>query len=91
MAEPANQANLPGLDFSTFIVSLATSAQLHLGIIEAPEGIDFSPNKLEAKHTIDLLEILESKTKGNLTGDEEKLLGHLLYELRMAFLEKKEA
>jgi len=79
---------LPQIDFATFILSLSHSALMHLG--EAP---DPETNKLEvslplAKQNIDLLGLLEEKTKGNLTGDEERLLAQVLFDLRMRFVEK---
>ena len=81
------EEGLPSIDFATFVLSLNHSALLHLG--EAP---DFESGKREknlplARQTIDLIAMLEDKTKGNLTGDEERLLGQILYDLRMRFVE----
>jgi hypothetical protein len=83
---PAGE-ELPKIDFSTFVLSLSHSAVLHLG--EAPHP---DTNKVErslpmARQTIDLLGLLEEKTKGNLTGDEERLLTQILFDLRIRFLE----
>lgn len=79
---------LPTIDFATFILSLSHSALMHLG--EAPHPDD---NRVEvelplAKQTIDLLILLEEKTKGNLTGDEERLMTQILFDLRMRYVER---
>ncbi|HNS98879.1 MAG TPA: DUF1844 domain-containing protein [Polyangiaceae bacterium] len=86
--EKAQQATeLPKTDFSTFVLSLSHSALVHLGDAPSPDGVARTPNLVLARQTIDLLEILSEKTKGNLTGEEERLLEHILYELRMRFVE----
>ncbi len=69
--------NLPPVDFITFLISLAGSAHMA-----------FEKNLSQAKQTIDLLDILKEKTKGNLTKEEEDLFEHLLYELRMKYVEE---
>ena len=86
--ERADQQGLPPIDFSTFVLSLATSAQVHLGAIANPQTSRLETNLPLAKETIDLLEILKEKTKGNLTNDEDRLFEHLLYDLRMMYVEK---
>jgi hypothetical protein len=86
--ERADQQGLPPIDFATFILSLATSAQVHLGAIANPQTSKLETNLPLAKETIDLLEILKEKTKGNLTNDEGRLFEHLLYDLRMMYVEK---
>lgn len=78
---------LPVIDFATFIMSLSHSALMHLGQVPHPEGQSTEVDLPLAKQTIDLVGLLEQKTKGNLTGDEERLLGQVLYELRMKYLE----
>jgi hypothetical protein len=84
----AKREGLPPIDFPTFILSLATSAQVHLGAIANPQTGKSEMNLPLAKETIDLLEILKEKTKGNLSNDEERLFEHLLYDLRMMYVEK---
>jgi hypothetical protein len=79
----------PQIDFYTFALSLGSSALMHLGDAPNPETSKLEVNLLLAKQTIDLLGMLEEKTKGNLTADEEKLLEHLLYDLRLRFVAKK--
>jgi hypothetical protein len=85
--EPASR-ELPRIDFSTFILSLSTSALYHLGFVADPEtGKPAESNLALARQTIDTLEVLQEKTQGNLEEDERKLLENLLYELRMRFVE----
>ena len=74
----------PAIDFNTFILSLSTSALMHLG--ELPEMKEAGKNLALAKQSIDCLVLLEEKTKGNLTGEEERLLSEILYDLRMRFV-----
>lgn len=75
------------MDFSTFVLSLATSAQIHFGVIPNPVTGRAERNLPFAKETIDLLGILEEKTRGNLTDDEKRLFEHVLYDLRMMYIE----
>ena len=79
----------PQIDFYTFIVSLGSSALVHLGDAPHPEtGKAAEPNLPLAQQTIDVLAMLREKTKGNLTGEEEQLFDHLLRDLRLRFVEK---
>lgn len=80
--------HVPPMDFATFILSLASSVQIHLGLIANPQTGKQEKNVFLARETIDLLEMLKDKTKGNLTQDEERLFEHVLYELRMLYVEK---
>jgi hypothetical protein len=76
------------LTFSGFVLSLATTAALHFGDLADPEtGRRPEPDIESAKRIIELLEMLQAKTKGNLIPEEEKLLDDLLYELRMRFVQ----
>lgn len=81
-------AQYQAIDFSTFIFSLSTAAQFQLGDAGDPETGKEEVNLPMAKQTIDILGILEEKTKGNLTEAEANLLDNLLYTLRMRYLEK---
>ena len=76
----------PGADFETFLLSLASSAMLHLGAVPDPDTGQKVPNLPMAKHTIELLEMLAEKTSGNLSETEERLLGKLLYDLRTRYI-----
>ncbi len=76
---------LPQIDFPTFLVSLYHSALLHMGEV-APDGRKGKKNKPLAKQSIDILAMLQAKSKGNLTSDEERLLQTMLYDLRMKYV-----
>ena len=89
--EPAEKDpgdDLPRIDFSTFILSLGTSALFHMGIMSDPSsGESSEPNLPLASQTIDTLVMLEEKTRGNLDEKEGKLIESLLYEVRMRYVE----
>lgn len=74
------------IDFTTFILSLSSSAAFHMGLAPHPEHGTCCENLPMAKQTIDILAMLEEKTKSNLTGAEERLLSEVLYNLRMAYV-----
>ncbi|MAX17391.1 MAG: hypothetical protein CMH73_04380 [Nitrospina sp.] len=76
------------LDFSTFIMSLTSSAFYHLGDIADPETGKTETNLPAVQQTIDMLIMLKEKTQGNLTEEEAKLLEQLVYELQMKFVAK---
>jgi hypothetical protein len=78
---------LPAIDFATFVLSLSHSAFLHFGDAPDPSTGTVSVNLPMARQTIDLLALLEKKTRGNLTGEEERLLEQVLYDLRMRYVE----
>ncbi len=80
---------LPKIDFSTFILSLNSSALVQLGMLEDPASGQKVKSLPLAKQTIDLLALLEEKTKGNLTTDEDNILKNVLYELRMFYVKEK--
>ena len=82
-----DEGALPSIDFATFVVSLSHSALLHLGEAPHPDTNQVEKNLLLARQTIDLLGLLEEKTRGNLSGDEERLLTQVLFDLRMRFIE----
>jgi len=89
-ARAAEPADLPAIDFSTFILSLSTTALYQMGL--APDlatGETPEPDALLARQTIDTLEMLAEKTRGNLESGEAKLLESILYELHMKFVEKR--
>lgn len=82
---PCRDGDLPPIDFSTFIVSLRTSAMLHLGS-SREGGSEQSIDLALARQEIDLLGLLEIKTRGNLTGEEERLLSQILFDLRTRYV-----
>jgi hypothetical protein len=77
---------LPEVNFSTFIISLSTEVLFHLGEIAHPGTGERQKNLPLAKHAIDTLAMLQEKSKGNLTEEEQKLLENMLYDLRMCFI-----
>ena len=82
------KGEMPRVDFSTFVLSLGTTALYQLGAVPDPAtGEKVEPDPLVAQQTIDTLEMLREKTRGNLDDEERKLLDSLLYELRMRFVE----
>jgi len=86
-----NDEALPSIDFATFVLSLSHSALMHLGDAPHPESERVERNLPLARQTIDLLALLEEKTKGNLTGDEERMLHQIIYDLRMRFVDLSKA
>lgn len=83
---------LPAVDFSTFVLSLAHSALVHLGVAPDPAtGKEHPPSLPLARQTIDLVSLLAEKTRGNLSGEEERLLEQLLYDLRLRYVEVSKA
>ena len=79
------------IDFSTHVLSLASSAMISLGQMPAPEGEKLTIDLEAAKYLIDVLGMLEEKTKGNLDESETKLLQSLLYDLRVAYVDAETA
>ena len=83
----SDESDLPKPDFAGFLISLGSSAFVHMGLVPDPEsGQTRTPNLAIARQTIDMLELLEEKTRGNLTDDETTLLRNLLTDLRMRFV-----
>ncbi|HEY4715556.1 MAG TPA: DUF1844 domain-containing protein [bacterium] len=79
--------DIPDASFSNFILSLNAQALVFLGVLPHPETNKIDANILISKHTIDLLEILKEKTKGNLTQEEASLLDEILFRLRVVYVE----
>ena len=79
-------SELPAVDFSTFLLSLGHSVLVHLGDAPDPSGASGEPDLLLANQTIDLVALLAEKTKGNLTGEEERMMEQLLYDLRSRYV-----
>lgn len=79
----------PQLDFHTFILGLGSSAFVHLGDAPHPEtGQAAAPDLVLAQQTIEVLAMLRDKTRGNLTPEEDALMGQLLRDLRLRFVER---
>lgn len=80
------QRLLPEITFPSFIFSLSSTAFVSLGAVPDPETGKTEKNLPLAKQTIDLLGLLREKTRNNLSPEEDHLLDHLLYDLRMAYV-----
>ena len=76
-----------GLSFETFVLSMGASALVHLGQTPNPETGERAAHRAMAQQSIDLLAMLEIKTRGNLTDGERRVLQATLYDLRMRFIE----
>ena len=87
--EETENFQLPEINFATFIFSLNSSVLMQLGVIEDPSTGKKAKNLALAKQTIDILGMIEEKTKGNLTEDEALMLKNILYELRMLYVKEK--
>ena len=87
--QPGCDCSMPQVTFSTFILSLASSALVQLGEVPNPETGATEQDLIIAKHTIDILTMLEEKTRNCLDADEARLLEGSLYELRMKYVMKK--
>ena len=78
----------PALTFVAFVLSLASTAAIHFGDLPDPQsGARAEPNLEGAAQMIEILALLDVKTKGNLTAEERQLLEQVLYELRLRFVE----
>jgi hypothetical protein len=85
-ADVRPDAELP-VTFSTFLLGLSTQALLHLGEIPNPMSNQVETDLGAAKHVIDILGVLETKTRGNLDEGEQQLVTSVLYDLRMRYVE----
>jgi hypothetical protein len=91
-AAMADQAHSLGpVDFSTHVLSLASTTLIALGQMPGPDGETLPLDLETARHLIDVLGMLEHKTKGNLDEAEQKLLSSLIYDLRVAYVDAEKA
>jgi len=79
--------DLPAIDFTTLIISLSHSARLHLGDAPDPISGERVVDLPLARQSVDLIALLQEKTRGNLTGEEERVLSQALFDLRMRYVE----
>jgi|WetSurSiteA1Bulk_404760.scaffolds.fasta_scaffold388402_1 hypothetical protein len=86
----ADQVQMPKINFTTFVLSLNSSALVNLGFETDPLSGRKSTSLPIAKQTIDILAMLEEKTRGNLSDDEKRLMTHILYELRLLYVKKRD-
>ncbi len=76
------------INFSSFIMSLATQALMQLGQVKPPPGVDLAVDHAAARQTIDIIGMLGEKTKGNLDKDEQQLVDDILNSLRFQFVQR---
>lgn len=89
--ESGAKVGMPSADFTGLVQLLAMQAMVGLGGMRGPGGNDIPPNIDLAKHHIDLLDVLEKKTSGNLEPAEKEMLDTTLHQLRMAYVEVVQA
>jgi len=86
--ERAVEADASAVTFLGFVLSLAHTAAVHFGDVPDPvSGETAAPNLAAAGQLIEILALLEEKTRGNLTAEERQLLEQIVYELRMRYVE----
>ncbi len=84
----SDEQSKEAISFNAFVLSLATTAAVHFGDVPDPSSGKPGETNLEAaSQMIDILALLEQKTRGNLTAEERRLLEQVLYELRLRFVE----
>ena len=79
---PLAEGDVPPIDFTTFVLSLSTSALEHLGDAKGESTVNLGL----ARQSIDLLALIEEKTRGNLDGEEERLLSQVLSDLKLRYV-----
>lgn len=85
--ETAKHELLPDPTFAELVNMIAMQAMVGMGGMSGPGGERIPPNLEAAKHYVDMLQLLEDKTKDNLTDEEKQLLDQLLYEMRMRYVQ----
>ena len=83
------ESDYPAVNFANFVISLSTSALFHFGDFPEYEGGKAEKNLPAAKQTIDILDMLHEKTKGNLDVNEANLIQGVLYELKLRYVKEK--
>lgn len=86
---PEQVSDYPPITFTNFVLSLSTSALFHFGDFPDSEGGKAQKNMPAAKQTIDILDMINEKTKGNLNENENSLIQGVLYELKMRYVKEK--
>ncbi|HBI14315.1 MAG TPA: DUF1844 domain-containing protein [Desulfobulbaceae bacterium] len=86
----AGKCVMPEVTFTSFVLSLNTTALFHLGELPHPETGERKVDLELVKHSIDTLIMLQGKTSGNLDTSENELLSHILYDLKMRFIKAKD-
>ncbi|MCH8946412.1 MAG: DUF1844 domain-containing protein [Acidobacteria bacterium] len=86
-AEPALPGGEPKMDFETLVLSLSTTTMYQLGLVEGPDQAPIPADLQAARQTLDMLAVIEEKTRGNLSTREQQLLEQALYELRLTYVQ----
>ncbi len=86
-AEPALPGGEPKMDFETLVLSLSTTTMYQLGLVEGPDRAPIPADLQAARQTLDMLAVIEEKTRGNLSAREQQLLEQALYELRLTYVQ----
>jgi Domain of unknown function (DUF1844) len=84
---PGGEGESP-IDFTTFILSMSTSCMIQLGELADPDTAIVTTDLAHARQTLEILALLERKTEGNLSGEEDRMLAHVLEDLRARYLAK---
>ena len=84
---PDQQGEQEGLSFTAFVLSIATTAAIHFGDRPDDTGSPAAPDLQAAQQMIDILALLDQKTRGNLTAEERQILEDVLFELRMRYVQ----
>jgi hypothetical protein len=92
ITEPSSpRPPLPPASFEFLVLSIAAQAQMQLGLFRmSEEETEDEPDLDMARHSIDLLGVIQEKTKGNLTLEEDRMLGNSLTELRFRYVQAQE-
>jgi hypothetical protein len=85
---PDASAPFPEIDFSTFVFSLSSSVLIHLGLAPDPVSGEQRKELGLAKQTIDILGMLQEKTRGNLSEEEKRMMDGILYDLRLRYVQE---
>ena len=92
MSETEDNLPVPPASFEFLVLSIRTQAEIHLGLLRfGEEKENPEPNLPLTRHSIDLLAMLQEKSRGNLTIEEERMLGNSLTELRFRYVQATEA
>lgn len=85
-SDASEQAEIPEANFISLVLFFATIATQHLGLVQNPLSEKVEKNLELAKYTIDSIDILKAKTKGNLTEEEQEVIDNILGDLKLAYV-----
>jgi hypothetical protein len=89
MADAKSSEEAEPVAFTSFIMSLATQVLVQLGEMPPPQGMEIPIDLESARQTIDIMAMLQRRTKGNLSPDETRFMEEVLHSLRMSFINAK--